>query len=770
MSMKRQEITGLLLIGLGILVLLSLVSYNTLEEPTISKNVVIGNWMGILGVFIAHYLIKFTIGAAAFVAPVLLMLWGWWIFARRNFKVLLRFTVYVILLALLAAVVLALPAVKDRIISSMGFRYSGLVGGIIAKTLVDFLGFYGTIVFLGVLALVAIRGYFSWSFYGPFDYLLNLHKRTARKRPADIAAEKAAKKAQKEKAKRAKKVKLPKMTKKPVPAKETKPEITIAQEDLDRPLEPPKPQPALKKALLDKEEAPDFTVDKAVGDKDIEHVDSLQEKAARRDYALPLLDYLDYPEEADHEVSKEEMMDNAKLLEESLETFGVKGHVVHVSPGPVITRYEIEPASGVRVSRIAGLADDLARVLKAKRIRIVAPIPGKSVVGVEIPNRHPAIVYLRSIVGSRLFAESQSKLTIALGKTTSGDVSVLDLAKMPHLLIAGATGSGKSVCINTIITSILYRAKPHEVKFVLIDPKKLELSAYRALEKYHLITSEDLDEYVITRADNAIVALRSVEVEMERRYDILAGATVRNIAEYNNKVEQGQLDQEYLPYIVIVIDELADLMMTSAKEVEEPITRLAQMSRAVGIHLIIATQRPSVDVITGVIKANFPARIAFQVASKIDSRTILDINGAEKLLGRGDMLITTSQTPETTRLHSAYISLDELEKVLGHIRKQPKPGELELPSVKEPGSDNFGGAVNGERDALFYEALRLVVTHQQGSISLLQRRLRIGYSRAARLIDELEAAGIVGPFTGSKAREVLVDETYLEDIDNSQFD
>ncbi len=257
---------------------------------------------------------------------------------------------------------------------------------------------------------------------------------------------------------------------------------------------------------------------------------------------------------------------------------------------------------------------------------------------------------------------------------------------------------------------------------------------------------------------------------MERRYDILAGATVRNIGEYNKKVEKGQLDQEYLPYIVVVIDELADLMMTSAKEVEEPITRLAQMSRAVGIHLIIATQRPSVDVITGVIKANFPARIAFQVASKIDSRTILDINGAEKLLGRGDMLLTTPQNPEAVRLHGAYISLEELERILAHIQQQPRGGEMELPSVQEQVSDDYGGALNGERDELFYEALRLVVTHQQGSISLLQRRLRIGYSRAARLIDELEAAGIVGPFTGSKARDVLVDESYLEDLNTNLSD
>lgn len=758
MSAKRQEITGLLLIGLGILIFLCFISYNSLEEPTISKNVVIGNWMGILGVFIAHYLIKYTIGAAAFILPVLLMLWGWWIFARRNFKVLMRFTIYVGLLALLVSVALALPVVKQRIIGSIGFRYSGYVGGVIAKTFVDFLGFYGTVFFLGLLALVAIRGYFSWSFYGPFDKLLN---RRAKKR--ERVKEQKTKPPPDKKSK--KKKFLGKREKIPAVPEPLKREITISQEDIDRPLEPPKPIPAQKK----KPATPDFTIDEAIGNGDIEQVDTLQEKVPRREYILPTLDYLNLPEDS-QQVSKEEMLENARLLENSLKTFGVKGRVVHVSPGPVITRYEIEPASGVRVSRIAGLADDLARILQAKRIRIVAPIPGKSVVGIEIPNRHPAIVYLRSIVSSKLFADADSKLTIALGKTTSGEASILDLVKMPHLLIAGATGSGKSVCINTIIASILFRAKPDEVKFVLIDPKKLELSVFRALEKYHLITSEDLDEYIITRPDNAIVALRSIEAEMERRYDILAGATVRNIEEYNSRVSNGDLEKEYLPYIVVIIDELADLMMTSAKEVEEPITRLAQMSRAVGIHLIIATQRPSVNVITGVIKANFPARIAFQVTSKIDSRTILDANGAEKLLGRGDMLITTPQNPEPVRLHSGFISLAELEKILGHIQKQPKPGELELPSVQDEQSDEFNGLLNGERDALFYEALRLVVMHQQGSISLLQRRLKIGYSRAARLIDELEAAGIVGPFTGSKARNVLVDETYLEDIDTDKFD
>jgi len=723
MSNRRQEILGILLISLGLLVLLSLVSYNPIEEPTISKNIAIQNWMGIVGVYIAHYLIKYTLGVAVGIFPVLMLIWGWWMFAAKEQKILVRFSLYTIFLALIVSVTLGLPAVHSNIHSDLGFRYSGLIGGIFAKVMHDFLGFIGTIITLLVMALITIRGYFTWSFYGPIEKLLDrrrlkLKKATAIERSAE-----------------------------PEPVEQIIDKVP-AEKESHHPLQikkPVEPEPAEVRITPAKEAEPGV-------------------------YQLPALDLLEVPAEAKDSVTKEEMAENAQLLENALETFGVRGKVVHVSPGPIITRYEIEPATGVRVSKIAALADDLARILSAKRIRIVAPIPGKSVVGVELPNRNPEMVYLRSIIGSKQFATAKSKLTIALGKTTSGEIYTVDLARMPHLLIAGATGSGKSVCINTIIASFLYQAKPDEVKFVLVDPKKLELSIFKALEGYHLITCEDLDEFVITKADNAIVALRSVELEMERRYEILAGATVRNIDEYNNRVRNGELDKEFLPYIVVVIDELADLMMTSAKEVEEPITRLAQMARAVGIHLIIATQRPSVDVITGVIKANFPARIAFQVASKIDSRTILDLNGAEKLLGRGDLLITTPQNPEPFRVHGAFVSLDEIERVLEHIENQPKPGEVELPSVKEETVDEFGLIDNGEKDPLYYEALKLVVTHQQGSISLLQRRLKLGYSRAARLIDEMERAGIVGPFTGSKAREVLVDEDYLERMRTEQLD
>ncbi|MCH7763991.1 MAG: DNA translocase FtsK [Candidatus Marinimicrobia bacterium] len=485
----------------------------------------------------------------------------------------------------------------------------------------------------------------------------------------------------------------------------------------------------------------------------------------KREYQLPSSDLLATPVNISDGMSRDELVERAEFLTQSLLTFGVKGKVVNVSPGPVITLFEVEPDEGVRVNKFVQLSNDLARVMEASRVRVIAPIPGKSSVGIEIPNRNPATVYFKSVINSEKFVNADSRLTLAIGKSTSGEIATLDLAKMPHLLIAGTTGSGKSVCLNTIICSLLYRTTPDELKFVIIDPKKVEMSLYRSLEDYHLLSMEDIDEPIVTSADNAVYAFRSVEREMGRRYDVLADSGVRNIDEYNKKmIDSGE---PIMPYIVVVVDELADLMMLNAREVEAPIARLAQLSRAVGIHLIIATQRPSVDVITGLIKANFPSRIAFQVASRIDSRTIIDGSGAEKLIGRGDMLYLGSGASDPVRLHNAFITLDEIEALMEHIRSQPKAEELMLPSVRE-GQTSDGVTIDGDgedRDELLNEAIRLVVMHQQGSISLIQRRLKVGYSRAARLIDLMEQIAVVGPFTGSKAREVLVDETYILHLD-----
>jgi len=447
--------------------------------------------------------------------------------------------------------------------------------------------------------------------------------------------------------------------------------------------------------------------------------------------------------------------------------FGIEAKVVQVTPGPVVTRYEIEPAPGVKVNRIASLADDLALAMRAKQIRILAPVPGQGVVGVEVPNRKPSIVYLREIIESQEYRSSESKLTLALGKTAAGEPFVADLARMPHLLIAGATGSGKSVCINSIIASILFRATPEDVRFIMIDPKMLELTSYNGIP--HLLSP------VVSDPKKASEALKWAVNEMESRYRALAKLGVRNVDDYNSKMtSDGFVPPEgvryaTLPYIVIVIDELADLILVASLEIEDSLARLAQMSRAVGIHLVVATQRPSVDVITGVIKANFPSRIAFQVASKVDSRTVLDMNGAEKLLGRGDMLFVPPDGAEPVRVHGSYISSEEVERIVGWIKDQMSEAEVETIGSFSTGDEDTPGE-EGERDELFDEALRLVVLHQQGSISLLQRRLKIGYARAARLIDQLEAAGIVGPFDGSKAREVLVDETYLENLEREDQD
>jgi S-DNA-T family DNA segregation ATPase FtsK/SpoIIIE len=410
--------------------------------------------------------------------------------------------------------------------------------------------------------------------------------------------------------------------------------------------------------------------------------------------------------------------------------------------------------------------------MRAQRIRIVAPIPGKASIGIEIPNPSPQVVYFSEVVTAPQFQELQSPLSIVLGKTIDGRIYTTDLGRMPHLLIAGSTGSGKSVCINAIISSILFKAHPTEVQFVMIDPKRLELAPYRELRKHHLLFRPDLDEEVVTNSANAISILKSLVLEMERRYELLAEAGVRNIEDFNVKVKAGKFtapeDMEEitgpLPYIVLIIDELADLMLTAAKEVEEPIARLTQMSRAVGIHLIVATQRPSVDVITGVIKANFPCRIGFYVASKTDSRTILDMNGAEKLLGRGDMLFLPPGTPEPVRLHGAYLSTEEVERIVVHIAQQPKFPKMSLPVDQDEQTEIPGFDSNYQRDKLFNEAAKIVVLTGQGSVSILQRRLKVGYARAARLIDELEMAGIVGPFDGSKAREVLIGEQDLMDL------
>jgi S-DNA-T family DNA segregation ATPase FtsK/SpoIIIE len=427
--------------------------------------------------------------------------------------------------------------------------------------------------------------------------------------------------------------------------------------------------------------------------------------------------------------------------------------------GPTITLYEIVPEAGIRISKIKNLEDDIALSLSALGIRIIAPIPGKGTIGIEVPNKKSTIVSMHSVISSKKFQESSMELPIALGKTISNETFVVDLAKMPHLLMAGATGQGKSVGLNAVLTSLLYKKHPAEVKFILVDPKKVELTLFNKIERHYLAKLPDVEEAIITDTTKVVHTLNSLCIEMDTRYDLLKAAMVRNIKEYNIKFKKRKLNpndgHRFLPYIVLVIDEFADLIMTAGKEVETPIARLAQLARAIGIHLIVATQRPSVNVITGIIKANFPARIAFRVTSKIDSRTILDAGGADQLIGRGDLLYTAGN--EINRIQCAFVDTPEVEKITDYIGSQKAYPEAYL--LPEYIDDESGTSIDNnieDRDKLFKEAAEIIVIAQQGSASLLQRKLKLGYNRAGRLIDQLEAAGIVGGFEGSKARQVLV--------------
>ena len=460
-------------------------------------------------------------------------------------------------------------------------------------------------------------------------------------------------------------------------------------------------------------------------------------------------------------INQEELEANKNKIVETLNNYKIGIANIKATIGPTVTLYEIVPDAGIRISKIKNLEDDIALSLSALGIRIIAPIPGKGTIGIEVPNQKPSIVSMRSVISASKFQNAEMELPIALGKTISNETFVVDLVKMPHLLMAGATGQGKSVGLNAVLTSLLFKKHPAEVKFVLVDPKKVELNIYSKIERHYLAKLPDTEEAIITDNKKVINTLNSLCIEMDNRYELLKNAICRNLKEYNKKFRERKLNpndgHSYLPYIVLVVDEFADLIMTAGKEVETPIARLAQLARAIGIHLIIATQRPSVNVITGIIKANFPARIAFRVTSKIDSRTILDSGGADQLIGRGDMLYT--QGNELTRIQCAFVDTPEVEKIAAYIGGQKGYANAHLlpEYVGEENTSNLDIDAS-ERDALFREAAELIVTAQQGSASLLQRKLKLGYNRAGRIIDQMEAAGVVGPFEGSKARQVLVSD------------
>ena len=794
---SRNQLISVSGILVSFMILLSLISYSaedqasgdiqitdlwkvvTNDELIQAKAQQTGNLLGLLGALLSNWFINGTIGYAVLVLPILGLVWSFAWLRRKNIHKLLIATNYVVVLAILFAALNGLL----RLTSAepiLPMEWSGAVGDFIASVLTKLVGMTGAFILLaGMFFSVAILLFDldlqqtyerlkQWMrVSGPWvkNQLSSLGAGLARGIKTIRTASRSTVRVQRpEESERTVSVSSRPPIPEPSPATPAKfsPSSSIASglnvpRPAQRSTEEPELQLDIKEAL--QEEEVDFDQHRPVSDETEEEID----------FVPPSVDLLD-PVRASEQVDEQELKANAELLRSKLADFGVEIESVSVTPGPVVTLYELVPATGVKISKIESLEDDIALAMKAKGIRIIAPIPGKGTVGVEIPNHNPSLVTIRSVINSAKFRDTKAALPIALGKTISGEVFVDDLARMPHLLIAGATGSGKSVGINTILVSLIYKLHPSDVKFVIIDPKKIELSQFRRLKYHYLGVSPDIQEDIITTPQNAVMVLKSVELEMEKRYDRLAAAGVRNIADYNDKVRSGRLhDTETmkhrkLPYIIVVIDELADLMITAAREVEEPIARLAQLARAVGIHLVLATQRPSVDVITGVIKANFPARIAYQVATKIDSRTILDMNGAEQLLGNGDMLYFPPGSPKPTRIQNAFISSDEVDAITGHIQKQKGYSQpMTLPSAFERKRAG-GGSSDGSRDDLFEEAAKIIVRHQQGSVSLLQRRLKVGYSRAARLVDELEAAGIVGPFDGSKAREVLVESEAELDV------
>ncbi|MCJ7553652.1 MAG: DNA translocase FtsK [Ignavibacteriaceae bacterium] len=784
---KKKKIIGILVILISFYLFVSILSFdrrdealltNLFDDISISFDTKIDtyNWLGITGAHVSKFLVKEVLGYFSISIPFLLFLFGILFFRKINFRLFIHLSNFTLLSSFIIASFFGVLRTNYDVFSST-LELAGGIGDILGNFLAGILGGIGSVLLLITSFIVLMIISFDIKFENIFSFIKGLFVSSVDKvkdewenSGEDKNLDKIKKLGEEKKKKRKEKKSGEEITADDLMEQEEddQTKITIIRKD-DTPTQIPE-SPVIKEEVkkVDLEKTGEAAVKDEEKEKEAKLPDQWDEDIS---YKMPGFDLLDPIPEESYQVAEEELTHNAELLKEKLRLFDIEIKDISVTPGPVVTLYEIVPAPGVKISRIVGLENDIALALAARGIRIIAPIPGKGAIGVEIPNAKASVVNARSVLGK--ISESKAELPLALGKTISGDVYVTDLSKMPHLLIAGSTGSGKSVGINMIVSSLLYSKHPSEVKFIMVDPKKIELSLYNKLRRHYLAVSPDLDEEIITAPQNAVLMLKSVEYEMERRYDKLAKAGVRNIVDYNKKVSDPKtkphdtdtIKHHPVPYLLVIIDELADLMITAGKEVEEPITRLAQLARAVGIHLVLATQRPSVNVITGVIKANFSSRIAYQVATKIDSRTILDMNGAEQLLGSGDMLFLPTGSPKPIRIQNAFISTDEVERLTNYIYSQPaysKP--YFLPSLYDKKKDAAAGYL-GDLDPMFEDAARVIVRHQQGSVSLLQRRLKLGYSRAARIVDQLEEAGIVGPNDGSKARIVLVEnEEQLETI------
>ena len=707
----RKEIYGIILFFLVVFSLISLLSYSP-EDPSINNARAAGqihNLFGVVGAHVSGLLIG-LFGLGAFWIPIILLLASIHFFGNHPNRAMISTLIGGIILVVVTG---SLLSIRQNYFILFGSKFSagGIVGIPFKAFLVKYTNYAGSLIILvlmWIIGFILTTGFslvtFGKRFWGWMNVAGDSTKTIYLKRKE--RKEKAKKRAHVDKdkiAKRAKKIKIKKTDPKPIKA-----------------VPPPK------------QEVFDFM-------------------KSGKGFQVPPFNILEDPDNPPASSDADNLRMQSQLLEKKLEDFGVRGKVVAVSPGPVITTFEYEPAAGVKINKIVNLSDDLALALRAISIRIVAPIPGKAAVGIEVPNVTREMVRFKEIVASSVFDKSKSKLTICLGKDIVGNPVVAELEKMPHLLIAGATGTGKSVALNAMICSLLYKATPDEVKLIMVDPKRIELSSYDGIP--HLITP------VVIDAKKATNALFWAVREMERRYELLSEKNCRNIGQYNKKIEkEGKPDAEdgnqKLPYVVIIIDELADLMMLASRDVEITLTRLAQMARAAGIHLILATQRPSVDVLTGIIKANFPTRLTFQVSSKTDSRTIIDTNGAENLLGSGDMLFLPPGTAKLQRIHGAYLSEEELVQITRFLRAQAKPEYDE--HVTEAVAADAEASEDQEYDERYDEAVALITKTGQASISMIQRHLRIGYNRAARIIEVMEKEGVVGPSDGVKPREVLV--------------
>jgi len=772
-----QVVLGLLFLCFAIILSLSFVSFLLswtkdfdllqLDASALfsDPNLVVHNWLGKIGAALGQFFIYQQFGIASFLLPFFLFIAGLQIFTQQYIIKLNRLFRNSLFLCLWVTTFFGLYFDHTNVLSG----YNGVVASTWLNSL---LGATGASLVLSFSMLIFLGIYYRWTpekIQCFFKGIFSVFKKKEKEIDLNDIVEGAIPAEQFVEGQIQETVNLDVSSKAEDAESETDSveEMTIEQANKN-----PVVQSTPDEVQMDVEVKSEVVLSDKEVNKALEEFGEYDPKLDLGRYKHPIIDLMiEYPN-SQVTVDKEELEANKNQIVETLNNYKIEIAKIKATVGPTVTLYEIVPAPGVRISKIKGLENDIALSLAALGIRIIAPLPGKGTIGIEVPNSKPSIVSMKSVLASEKFQNANFELPIVLGKTISNETYVADLAKMPHLLMAGATGQGKSVGLNAILASLLYKKHPSQLKFVLVDPKKVELTLYNKIERHFLAKLPDAEEAIITDTTKVVNTVNSLCIEMDARYDLLKTAQVRNIKEYNHKFVNRKLNPEnghrYLPYIVLVIDEFADLIMTAGKEIETPIARLAQLARAIGIHLIIATQRPTTNIITGTIKANFPARIAFRVTSAIDSRTILDAGGANQLIGRGDMLI--SDGSEITRVQCAFIDTPEVKKLTEYIgNQQGYPTVYELPEFVGEEAKAIGSIDLNDRDVLFRDAASVIVMHQQGSASLLQRKLKLGYNRAGRIIDQLEAAGIIGPFEGSKARQVLIPDEYaLEQLLNTE--